>query len=52
MELSNERVETIKKELIRLGIDENRIETNSYGDTVQPFNENDANRIVISIINY
>lgn len=52
MELSNERVETIKKELIRLGIDENRIETNSYGDTVQPFNENDANRVVISIINY
>jgi outer membrane protein OmpA-like peptidoglycan-associated protein len=52
MELSNARVETVKNELVKLGVDENRIETHSYGDTVQPFNENVANRVVISIINY
>jgi outer membrane protein OmpA-like peptidoglycan-associated protein len=52
MKLSIARAEAVKNVLIKLGVKEERIEVKGMGDTVQPFNENDANRVVISLINY
>lgn len=46
------RVETAKKTLIkRYGIDKKMIESSFYGDTVQPFEENDLNRCTIIVVN-
>lgn len=43
-----ERAESFKKTLVDdYGVDANRIITDSKGDTVQPFEENDKNRCVI-----
>ena len=47
--LSRERAAAVKAALIKLGIEESRIEAYSKGDTVQPFAENDSNRAVIAI---
>ena len=44
---SQERLDTAIKCLKELGISEDQIEAHSYGDTVQPFEENDKNRCVI-----
>lgn len=41
------RAEKVAKALQERGIDESRMTVNSYGDTVQPFEENDRNRCVI-----
>ncbi len=46
------RVETAKKTLIKkYGIDKKMIESSYYGDTVQPFEENDLNRCTIIVVN-
>ena len=46
MDLSGRRVETVKNELIKAGIDASRITIDYYGDTVQPFEEVVMNRAV------
>lgn len=47
---SEKRVAAVKKLLVeKYGIDASRIEpVTSHGDTVQPFSDNDSNRVVIS----
>ena len=47
--ISRQRVEAVKAELIRQGVNASRITTDAKGDTVQPFAENDQNRVVIAI---
>lgn len=49
-ELSARRVAAVKARLVALGVDAGRIFTDHKGDTVQPFEENDLNRVVISIV--
>ena len=47
---ARQRAETVTKELIKKGIPANRITTDSKGDTVQPFpNDNDMNRVTVII---
>ncbi len=46
MKLSENRAKVVKERLIKLGIPEERISTAFKGDTVQPFAENDKNRVV------
>ena len=50
MEISTLRAEAVKTELVNLGVDPSRIVVDAKGDTVQPFAENDANRVALSII--
>lgn len=50
MELSVSRAETVKNELVKEGVNAERIIVEGKGATVQPFSENDANRVVISVI--
>ena len=45
------RAEAVTKALLRKGIGKSRITTDSKGDTVQPFAENDRNRVTIIIAN-
>ena len=47
--ISRQRVEAVKAELIRQGVNASRITTDAKGDTVQPFAQNDQNRVVIAI---
>lgn len=47
--LSSQRVEGVKQALIKAGIDKSRIKSDYKGDTVQPFSENDRNRVVIGV---
>lgn len=44
---SEQRTASAIKALVEAGIPESRIDGKSFGDTVQPFAENDANRCVI-----
>lgn len=50
--LARERAEKVTGMLKGCGIDESRITTESKGDTVQPFSENDRNRVVITVAEY
>ena len=47
--ISEQRVQAVKAELIRQGVSASRITTDAKGDTVQPFAQNDQNRVVIAI---
>lgn len=47
--LADQRVKTVKNLLVKKGIKANRISTDSKGDTVQPFANNDDNRVVIVV---
>ena len=51
MGLSKRRVEKVQKFLVEHGVDASRITSDYKGDTVQPFAENDLNRVVISTVN-
>lgn len=45
-----QRAERATKGLIQAGVDAKIITTESFGDTVQPFAENDRNRVVITVV--
>ena len=47
MGYSKQRTNAVVKALVAAGISKSRIDAKSYGDTVQPFAENDANRCAI-----
>lgn len=47
--LSDQRVKAVKDLLVKKGIKADRITTDSKGDTVQPFANNDDNRVVIAV---
>ncbi|MDR0506100.1 MAG: OmpA family protein [Dysgonamonadaceae bacterium] len=50
LKLSEARANSVAKVLTqKFGIDKSRIKTSFYGDTVQPFNENDKNRVAIFV---
>lgn len=46
---ARQRAENVAKALVEGGIDKARITVDSKGDTVQPFTENDKNRVSIAI---
>lgn len=46
---AKQRAEKVAKALQEKGIDASRMTVNSYGDTVQPFEDNDSNRCVIIV---
>ena len=46
---ARQRAENVAKALVEAGIDSARITVDSKGDTVQPFTENDKNRVSIAI---
>ena len=46
---ARQRAENVAKALVEAGIDAARITYDSKGDTVQPFSENDKNRVSIAI---
>ena len=50
MNVSKARVESVQKKLIKLGLPADRITSNYYGDTEQPFAENDKNRAIICTV--
>ncbi len=45
--ISARRAQVVKERLEKLGVDSSRISASHKGDTVQPFAENDKNRVVI-----
>ena len=47
--LADQRVKAVKNLLVKKGVKANRISTDSKGDTVQPFANNDDNRVVIVV---
>jgi outer membrane protein OmpA-like peptidoglycan-associated protein len=47
MELSRQRCEKAVKALVDAGVPASSITSNYYGDTIQPFAENDKNRVTI-----
>ena len=47
MKLSENRAKVVKERLVKLGVPAERISTAFKGDTVQPFAENNKNRVVI-----
>ena len=49
MTYSQKRADAVTKALVDAGVPAGMITTNAYGDTVQPFSENDRNRCVIII---
>ena len=51
MNLSKERMEKAVKALTDAGVPASSISSNYYGDTIQPFAENDKNRVTIIIAN-
>jgi len=44
---AKQRADKVAAGLEKLGVEKSRITVSSYGDTVQPFAENDKNRCVI-----
>ena len=46
---ARERAQKVKDALVAAGVKEDRLTVKSYGDTVQPFAENDLNRCVIIV---
>lgn len=46
-ELSEKRANAIKEALVKMGLNEQDIETKAMGDLEQPFEDNDMNRVVI-----
>jgi outer membrane protein OmpA-like peptidoglycan-associated protein len=46
---AKQRAEKVAKALQEKGIAASRMDVSSYGDTVQPFSENDRNRCVIVV---
>lgn len=50
MQLSQRRVNAVKDYLTAAGIDESRIASDYKGDTVQPFDVNEQNRVVVSLV--
>ncbi len=49
MQYSQERANVVTKALVAAGISANRITTEAKGDTVQPFADNESNRVCIAI---
>ena len=49
MNYSKLRAENVAKALTAAGIDASRITVDAKGDTVQPFSENDKNRVTIAV---
>ena len=49
MKYSQERADNVAKELVDAGIDVSRITLSAKGDTVQPYSENDKNRVSICV---
>ncbi len=49
MKYSKQRAEKTVKALIESGVDASIITSDAKGDTVQPFSENDRNRVVITV---
>ena len=47
--ISEHRARSVKNALVRQGIDASRITIDAKGDTVQPFAENDLNRVVVVV---
>ena len=47
MKLSENRAKVVKERLVKLGVPAERISTAFKGDTVQPFAENNKNRVVV-----
>ena len=50
MKLSERRAQNVKKALLAAGVEEARIELDHKGDTVQPFQVNEKNRVVVCAI--
>ena len=50
MTVSKNRAESVQKKLIKLGLPADRITSNYYGDTEQPFAENDKNRVIVCTV--
>lgn len=50
MYISKVRVEIVKDKMIELGVPADHIETTYLGDTVQPFADNDKNRVIICTV--
>ena len=50
MEVSKKRMSVVIARLEKLGVESSRITTDYKGDTVQPFVENDKNRVVTCTI--
>ena len=50
LELSKKRAAVVAARLVKLGVDENRINSDYKGDTVQPFQVNDKNRVVLCTV--
>jgi len=50
LKLSENRANAVVKVLVsKFGIDKSRLKTSHFGDTVQPFTENDRNRVAIFV---
>ena len=49
MKYSQERADNVAKELVDAGINVSRITLSAKGDTVQPYSENDKNRVSICV---
>ena len=47
LELSKKRSAAVAARLVKLGVEESRIATDYKGDTVQPFQVNEKNRVVV-----
>ena len=50
LDLSKRRAAAVAARLVKLGVDENRIASDYKGDTVQPFQVNDKNRVVLCTV--